>query len=469
MATSELTEHQDVALRTWLPGQRWYGDKSRYLDHVAMDELMAVEIDRGLVTVALLTCSFDDGARSTYFAPILWDESGAGDGSSSTLQDAFTEPEFLAWLYSGFADARTVDVADGRRLRWIPGAAFRPVVAVSGHGQVLGAEQSNTSVRFENEAILKVFRKVQRGINPDPEILRFLSTHSGYRQAPADFGTIELQQSASSEPVVIGAMQAFIANSGDAWTWLLDQLRSLHEATVEQVLAYVSLLGHRTGDLHLALATPTDDPAFSVKQISDAYREHLHRRIDGELSRTLDTVRVRGLRTGERLSRLERRLTDMLADNDMLNGFALSRVHGDFHLGQVLKTEDDFVIIDFEGEPSRPFHERREKGSPLKDVAGMLRSLDYAIATVGSETSDPEHRDRLARFGRLATQAYTETYRSCLSAKGGGLVPVDADRFDAALSIFLIEKALYEVRYELDNRPNWVEIPLAALEALAVS
>lgn len=467
VVTSSLNEQHAVAVRDWLPRQRWYGDKSRELEHLAIDQLMAVELGSGVVTVMLLSCDFADGSRSVYFAPVLWGESGAGDASTHPFRDAFAEPEFLSWLHSGFAATRTADASDGRRLRWIAGAASSPGLAATRAAHVLGGEQSNTSVRFGNEAILKVFRKVQRGINPDPEILRFLSSHSQYRHAPAGLGTIELRQTPSSEPIVVGAMQAFVPNSGDAWTWLLEELRSLDEGTSKRVLTQLALLGQRTGDLHMALATASDDPAFSVEHIDAGYREHLHRRTAAELRRTLDAMRVQELRSDEQLSRLESRLTEMLDDDDVLNGLVLSRVHGDFHLGQVLRTSGDFVIIDFEGEPSRSFRERREKASPIKDVAGMLRSLDYAVATVLSEGVEPDRKDRLARFGTRAREAYTEAWLASVSANGRALAPTDADQFAKALSIFLVEKALYEVRYELDNRPGWIGIPLGALESLA--
>lgn len=466
VATSGLNEEHDISLRAWLPRQRWYGDKSRVLDQVAVDQLMTVELDPGLVTVMLVSCEFGDGSRAVYFAPVFWGEPETDDAPSPTPRDAFEHPEFLDWLCSGFADARMVMVPDGR-LRWISGAESGAVLADARNVHVLGGEQSNTSVRFGDEAILKVFRKVQPGINPDPEILRFLSTHSEYRHAPAHLGTIELQRTTSSEPTVIAAMQAFVPNSGDAWTWLLGELRTLDAETTEPLLGQVALLAQRTADLHLALVTGSDDPAFSVEHVDTGYRERLHRRIAGELLRTLDVLRIRGLRGDERLSDLEHRLTAMLANDAVLGGLALSRVHGDFHLGQVLKTSEDFVIIDFEGEPSRPFHERREKASLLKDVAGMLRSLDYAVATATSGEPDHGYRDRLARFGQLARQAFTGAYLEAVSADAGALVPADADEFAAALSFFLIEKALYEIRYELDNRPDWVEIPLGALETLA--
>lgn len=467
MVISRLTEPLDIALRQWLPRQRWYGDKSRSLAEVAVDPLLTVEIDAGSVTVMLVACDFADETRSVYFAPVLWGEPESDNAPERLPRDAFAEPEFLGWLYSGFADSRIADVANGRRLSWIAGGVTNSATIATGRTQVLRGEQSNTSVRFDNEAILKVFRKVEPGINPDPEILRFLSTHSGFQHAPADLGTIELRQGTSSEPLVIGAMQAFVPNSRDAWAWLLEHLRILDEATIGSLLTEIALLGKRTADLHLALAAPSNNPAFSVEPITAGVREHLHRRIDAECRRTLDAVRVLGLRSAEELLLLERRLTEQLVADEALEGLGLSRVHGDFHLGQVLRADDDFVIIDFEGEPSRPVRERREKSSPLKDVAGMIRSLEYALATVTAENPDPRLRERLDRFGPLAKQAFTETYRESLSAAPTRLVPDGRDRFAKALSLFLIEKALYEVRYELDNRPDWVEIPLAALSALA--
>lgn len=466
MTVSDLNERQRSVLREWLPQQRWYGDKSRPLKSVAVDQLLVVELDSELVDILLIECEFADADRSTYFAPVQWRERGVSD-ASPPIQDGCSNPDFLAWLYSGFAEARTHDAHGNRLLRWIPGAAPRPMLSSRPEARVLRGEQSNTSIRFGDEAILKVFRRMQAGVNPDPEILRFLSGHTDYRHAPADFGTIELQQLASGEPIVIGAMQGFVANSGDAWAWLLEALQSLDDERGPQLLSQIALLGQRTGDLHLALATDTRDPTFSLARIDTRYRERLHQRIAAELRRTFEAVHAGKLRSHEQISSLEASLSAILRHHDVLEGLVLSRVHGDYHLGQVLKTDDDFVIIDFEGEPSRPFHERREKASPLKDVAGMIRSLDYAVASVLSGDIDPEVSERLVRFGGDAQEAYTDAYLKSVSVCEHALVPVHPDRFAAALSIFLIEKALYEVRYELDNRPAWIEIPLGALETLA--
>lgn len=468
MATSTVNEAFDRSLQSWLPRQRWYGDKSRSIEAVVVDRLTTVELDAGLVTVMLVTCDFSDGSRAVYFVPMLSGEPETGDALEQLPQDAFEESQFLDWLGSGFEHSRVLNIQDGR-LRWIPAPYSRSVLSAVRNGRVLGGEQSNTSVRFSDKAILKVFRKVQPGTNPDPEILQFLSTQSDYRHAPAHLGTIEHQRNSSPDPTVLGAMQAFVPNSGDAWTWLLAELRTLDEEMIRQLLAQVTLLAQRTADLHRALATRSHDPAFSVEHIEGPYRELLHRRIAAELHRTLDALRVREIRSEEQLSHLGRRLTAMLANDDVLDGLALSRVHGDYHLGQVLKTTDDFVIIDFEGEPSRPFHERREKASVLKDVAGMLRSLGYAVATASSGDSDPGRRDRLAAFGELARRAFTGAYLKSVSTSTEPLAPSDPDQFETALSIFLVEKALYEVRYELDNRPHWIEIPLGALETMVAT
>jgi maltose alpha-D-glucosyltransferase/alpha-amylase len=467
LTTFELDEHQVTVLRDWLTQQRWYGDKSRSLEGVALDPLLVLELGSGPIDVMLIECEFTDTGRTTYFVPVQWREPDTSDASPG-IEDGFSDPHFLAWLYSGFAEARTRDALGGRQLRWVAGAGSGPMSSSRPEGRVLRGEQSNTSVRFGDEAILKVFRKIQPGVNPEPEVLRFLSAHTDYRHAPADFGIIELHQVASDEPIVIGAMQGFVANSGDAWAWLLGELRSLGQGSGHQLLAQIALLGQRTGNLHLALATDSDDPAFSLECIDSKYRKRLRRRIAAELHRTLEAVGARELRSKEQIADLEDRLTAKLSRDDVLEGLALSRVHGDFHLGQVLKTDDDFVIIDFEGEPSRPFRERREKASPLKDVAGMLRSLDYAIASVLSKDVDPDAREGLVRFGRQAEEAYIQAYLEAVSMDSRALTPAHADRFTPALSIFLIEKALYEVRYELDNRPSWVEIPLGALETIAL-
>ena len=466
MAISGLNEQDDLGLRAWLPRQRWYGDKSRDIERDAVEHLTTVALGSQSVTVMLVSCDFADGDRAVYFAPVIWPGLETGDASGQTPRDAFQESAFLEWLGSGFAEAREVAVPDGR-LRWIPGEKSGAILAAARDGQVLGGEQSNTSVRFGDAAILKVFRKLQPGINPDPEILRFLSSHSQYRHAPVHLGTIELQRTTSPEPTVIGAMQAFVPNSGDAWTWLLGELRTVEDGTIERLLPQVALLAQRTADLHLALAMGSDDPAFSIEYIKAGYRERLHRRIASELRHTLDALRIRELRDDVQLSHLEHRLTSMLGNDNILDGLVLSRVHGDYHLGQVLKVSEDFVIIDFEGEPSRPFHERRDKTSVLKDVAGMLRSLDYAVATAASGESDGSGRDRLVNFGQMMRREFTGAYLESVSIRPNELVPADVEEFGTALSIFLIEKALYEVRYELDNRPHWLEIPLGALETLA--
>jgi len=452
-------------VRDWLTRQRWYGDKSRTLAHLDIDRLATVKVESGTISVTLLTCQYSDGSSSTYLAP-MEQVSDPGEGEPTSIQDAFALPAFLGWMYSGFEERRNYAAADGRTMRWISGAGSSPMPKDVPAARVLPGEQSNTSVRFGDTSILKVFRKVQPGVNPDPEILRFLSGRTEYRHAPADLGTVELHAAGSGEPVVLATMQGFVRNDGDAWTWLLDALRSRRDST-SQLLKQIALLGVRTGDLHLALATPSDEPAFCLERIDLPYRERLYQRINAELHRTIDAVLEANLRNSLQLSGLRDHLASMLARHEVLEGLPLFRVHGDYHLGQVLKTEQDFVIIDFEGEPSRSFEERREKASPLKDVAGMVRSLDYAFASVRMEGGEGEDGSPLVDLARQAQQAYITAYVESVTRGNSAILPTDAQVFSLALSIYLIEKALYEVRYELDNRPDWAEIPLQAIEAAA--
>jgi trehalose synthase-fused probable maltokinase len=275
---------------------------------------------------------------------------------------------------------------------------------------------------------------------------------------PATIGLVSFDF--AGEKTIIAILQQFVHNMGDGWTWLLEQLRSRHGGTIEAL----RMLGERTGEMHVALAHSSDDPSFTPERFTNADLEQWQSRLVDEVDKTFAGLRTRNVESDGRLGELEASLKGRSTNLDPLLGTLRIRIHGDYHLGQVLRTvEQNFSIIDFEGEPSRPMEQRRLKWPALRDVAGMIRSFDYAAETVSRERGgDPD----LALWRDDATAEFIEGYRATVG-EPNGLFPAELEAFNFALSALIIEKALYEARYEMDNRPDWLPIPFEALRRLA--
>jgi trehalose synthase-fused probable maltokinase len=368
------------------------------------------------------------------------------------------------------------------------------------------AEQSNSSVIYGEPLILKALRRVELGLNPDFEISEFLS-RQGFANTPRLAGWLEYREP-GEEPWTLALLQAFVPNRGDAWhftlAWLDDALRHFAEATapaqpplpalgivraVEQpispaarrafgpFLSRAELLGQRTAEMHLALASDPSNPAFAPERFSAADARGFVNRashealatfrlLDEQSSRlaaqiSIDTDRGRELAAAA-LARFER-----LADEPMT--VDKIRCHGDYHLGQVLVTENDFEIVDFEGEPARPLAERRQKQLALRDVAGMIRSLHYAscaaaAASTGAAAGERPSETWARAWYAWSSVAFLSAYRR--NSVGVSFLPASMGEFERLLDGCLLEKALYELRYELNNRPDWLHLPLAALEEL---
>jgi trehalose synthase-fused probable maltokinase len=323
-------------------------------------------------------------------------------------------------------------------------------------------EQSNTSIRVGSEGIFKLIRKLERGIHPELEMARYLTERVHFPATPQLLGWID------SGDTTLAIMQAFVANDGDGWTWLLERLRS---GVPDVGLRWLHTLGQRTGELHVALGQETDDPAFAPEEIRE---EDWRVWTQGTLS--MARRAVEGLHAGRagleektqaaaldyqrHAARLDHVLTRLLPGS----GLRKTRHHGDYHLGQVLVHDDDAVIVDFEGEPMRALAERRAKHNALRDVAGMLRSLDYAAAVAGREPGGREPGGVVYDHGAwldAATQAFLAGYFERAAAAPG--CPHDRASALRLVQFFTVEKALYEILYELANRPAWVGIPLHAI------
>jgi glycogen operon protein len=318
----------------------------------------------------------------------------------------------------------------------------------------INAEQSNTSIRIGENAILKVFRSPARGMHPELEIGHFLTEIAPFEAIPALLGWVKQANS------VLSVLQAFVANEGDGWSWVLHRLGGSVEDQAD-ALAWIAKLGERTAEMHRALATPTDDDAFRSEPVGAEDLARWGSDATAMLDRVLHALPSAQSSLdadGTALATALRRDQDKVVDRvRTLLAFETSSVktrhHGDYHLGQVLVRDHDAVIVDFEGEPLRGLAERRAKNSPLRDVAGMLRSISYAAIVAARD--QPDDAAALRAWAKTASKAYRESY---LQAVGEG-----GEEAERLIAFFTLEKALYEVAYELANRPDWVAIPLRAV------
>ncbi len=433
-----------------------------------------------------LALSLDEGEARPDLAPFTLARVRRG-AKLFSLVDACVLPGFSRVLLDSMLTGLSIE-SDGRRLVFSSTGLLRRKDCRDAPSRLLGVEQSNTSLRHGEEVIIKFYRRLHQGINPELEISRFL-TRVGYRNTPDLLGSVEWFDE-TGKPTAIGAAYRYLPNQGDGWVYTLSYLdRALEEAVLsegevpgsERYGVYADLaarLGRRTAELHRALASEPHDPAFAPGQINASearrYRREatsLARRAFAALRRSRRELAGDSLMSITRLLGLERQTVAFLgALESALRGSGKIRVHGDLHLGQVLIHESDWFILDFEGEPERTLSKRREKQSPLKDVAGMLRSFDYAAAT---SAADVAQRAGLATetlavaargWEQVVSRAFLDAYLD--SAAGVAGVPADPDACTQILNLFMLEKALYEICYESANRPNWVGVPVNGALAL---
>jgi trehalose synthase-fused probable maltokinase len=448
----EQLEHKLNESRNWLRGQRWFGDKGRSLLDITVEQSTPVDAAGVPVVLAVLHCSFADGGSSRYFLPVMGLENG-------DMRDGFTEGDFRSWFFEGFLRDHTIETDQGS-WRW---EGSKQDTSHFGSVQfqkstLLRREQSNSSIIYDDRLIAKVFRKLESGINPDIEIGQMFARTGANVASPRMVGSVVFES--RGDTTVIGILQQFVHNVGDGWGWLLDQLRAGNRHAIESI----RVLGERTGEMHLALANASSDLAFAREPFRNADLEEMQRRLVEEVEWTFASLRAAGDDDPVKLDQIQAALAGLATNLDPYLGTDRIRIHGDYHLGQVLRTvEDNFSIIDYEGEPSRPIAERRRKWPALKDIAGMVRSFDYAAETISRERGES---GTLATWRDDATAAFINGYRTIVEPSQK-LYPENPEGFDIALSAMVIEKALYEARYEMDNRPEWLPIPYRALVRLS--
>jgi maltokinase len=432
--------------------QRWYGAKTRAVSRAAVLDTVVVHAGEPELAIALVEMRYETGAHDLYqLFPSTRDGVARIDGLSE-------DPDLARELIGAMRRKVTLEGAEGT-------AEFRPAEGSTlggelGQAHVIAGEQSNSSIVFDDAVILKLFRRLEAGINPDLEMLRFLSER-GFRNVPALGGWYGY--SGGPLTTTLGLLQEFVPDAIDGWELALAEIADAPERFLDRL----HRLGEVTGEMHSILASDPTDPAFAPEEPSVELLSLLTATVDEEIARVFFSLPEDDERLAPLLGRGEevREQLRLLAHAGSTG--RTIRTHGDYHLGQTLwasrggegASDGDWVVIDFEGEPARPLVERRRKRSPLRDVAGMLRSFAYAATAselVNSVETPPDWEER-ARDRFL--EGYLETVDSTLLPTGQGGV-------ERLLSVFELEKAVYELRYELDNRPDWVRIPVAGIQRL---
>jgi maltose alpha-D-glucosyltransferase/alpha-amylase len=516
---------EQVILPRYLPSQRWFGGKAKQIKATQIVDWVPFPDSLSTASLVTIEVTYTDLTSDRYFLPVAVTTGAEATaleegsplavlakvqiaGSQGVLYDAVYDDVACQKLLAAIEEGHEIPTSRGSIRAW-PSATFADLKGTDLlKVRRSSAEQSNTSVRYGDRLILKLFRRLESGPNPDFEIGRYLTEEVGFTRIPKLAGWVEYSLD-GQELTTLALLQVLVRNQGDGWNWTLDELGRYYEhssasgawpddrlpagtplveiaennpppAAKEMIGLYLesaAVLGKRTAEMHVALSMATD-PAFALEPFRHEDLGELAHSFEGQASTVLDTLKAKLAslpddivdRAGYVVS-LRRRLLAKLSATAKLEGQAARiRVHGDYHLGQVLAVENDFCIIDFEGEPTRPLAERRQKHSPLKDVAGMLRSFSYAAHSgwLAYTTRRPEEAARMeawaALWERWTSAAFLKAYRD--ATIDSAFLPSQPEAFEKLLQAFLLDKALYEIHYELNSRPDWVRIPLVGLLSL---
>src|SRR2546421_4789237 len=426
-------------------GQRWSGAKSRTVSHSEVLDTVTIRQTEPQLSLALVELRYDTGSHDLY--QLLFSGQAEGAQFDGLAEDASLARE----LVSAMRSSLTLQGGQGV-VEFQPAEDFSALGRELGAARLVASEQSNSSVVFDDALILKVFRRLEPGINPELEMLRFL-TEQSFRNIPALGGWYGY--SGGPLTATLGLLQEYVAGAIGGWELALGEIASAPESFLDRL----GRLGEVTANMHTALGADPTDLAFAPEEPSVESLGLLTATVDEEIARVFlslpdDDERLAPiLGRGEEVREQLRLLTHAGSSGRVI------RTHGDYHLGQTLWKGNDWILLDFEGEPARTLVERRRKRSPLRDVAGMLRSFAYA-ATAAELTRDadvPEDWEERAR------ERFLESY---LETVDPALLPPGEAAIERLLAVFELEKAVYELRYELDNRPDWVGIPVAGIERL---
>jgi maltose alpha-D-glucosyltransferase/alpha-amylase len=525
-----LKESNKNSLEKLLPGYlkecRWFGGKARGVDSATIVDDIHISFNNTTAHLLLIRIEYVDGTQENYTLPVAFasDEKAEKIKSESStaliaflktgaqegfLYDALWDEDFSTSLLEAISRRRRFSGEHGMVITSTTPTLRHILKSSDGipRPHIPQIEQSNTSVFYNEKLILKLIRRLEPGVNPDLEIGRFLTEVAHFPYIPPLAGAIEYHEP-NREPATIAVLQGFVENQGNAWQYTLDYLNQYYERGVARAvelediplspksildslnyepppvakelfgmyMQQANLLGQRTAEFHLALASNNSEPNFAPESFTEFYKQSHYQSMRGLATEVFRMLRNHLAEVPEAFKEVAQHTLDL--EKVILTHFRpirdkkltsmRIRTHGDYHLGQVLYTGKDFVLIDFEGEPARSLSERRNKMSPLRDVAGMLRSFHYAsfaAAFALAKSAVPVKLNDMEPWGRLwytwTSIAFLKGYIE--TSKEANFIPSDVAEFKTLLEVYTLEKALYELSYELNHRPDWIGIPLQGI------
>src|SRR6266436_4010270 len=517
LGNSQREQLERDVLPNHIQNSRWFGSKARTFRNLKVTEHLAFSPEADGAQLWFLEVNYLDAPTERYAIPVKITSGEAahsitqnashaivahfGRRNGAILCDAIWDATFRSQLFDAIVQRRTLRAQGGQFVGLTSSGLESQDFDLPATSHVLSAEQSNSSMLFDNKFFLKLYRKLEDGVNPDVEITRFLTEKTDFPNVPAFVGALEYRR-AKAEPTVVCLLQRAVPNEGDVWTLTVDAIGRYYERVLERKADLqnetappgalleelvggvypekVKLLGQRTGELHLALASRGDNPAFAPEPFNAMAQRSVYQSMRTSLRRAFTFLEKK---LSEVPAKFRSEAREVLAAEkeilarekrllDRRTNAAKIRIHGDYHLGQLVYTGKDFVILDFEGEPARPLSDRKMKRSALRDVAGMIRSFQYgAYAALWQAAMRKEDVPFLERWAdlwyRQTSSLFLQSYLNTTS--GAKFIPKDSEDLQVMLEAYLLDKAVYEIGYELNNRPSWVLIPIRGIKDILKS
>jgi trehalose synthase-fused probable maltokinase len=495
--TELMREFETNVLPPYMNTCRWFAGKARLQDKFSIKVSIEVPVKDTIALLFIVEVKYADGETENYLLPVSFIDSSHSqeiapkgiitlayiNQKRGLVVDAIYDERFQQSLFQHIAHAQDIDQKQNGKIDFMRGKGLAGEdIKAPISSRVLPVDSSNSAMTFSNKYFLKLYRKLFSETNPEVDMVEFITENSDFAYIPAFAGSVVWKREGKPD-VTLGMMQRMVENEADSWVQTGEQLEDFVDCFTEktfcikeEVFDQVELLAKRTAEMHLALYAPEAEEMFAPEHFNDDYRQFIHQRLTDLLDRRYNLLIDNYAKITDPVT--QKLAWDFMEAKELIDEFAKDiltreiesqriRIHGDYHLGQVLATKNDYIIIDFEGEPESSITDRKIKHSPLKDVAGMIRSYHYAISAKmfndpATAKFDPVRVQTAAdRWYKLIQQTYMEKYLDTF----GNPHPLfkNNNEINFLMLIYLLEKAVYELGYEISYRPDWVKIPLKGI------